>query len=92
MGGAASKRCSAGAGEAFCVVVGCGLAILTSSANAAHMTAGSRTGGSRTGSSSVRGINGECASSMSLSDLALSNASKESSVNIDDCSHDESLS
>lgn len=50
------------------------------------------TAGSSTGRSSVRGMNGEFPSSMSLSDLALSKASNDNSVNNDDCSHDESFS
>lgn len=83
--GAVSRRCSAGAGEGLCVSVGCGLAILTLSGRAPHMTAGSSTG-----SSSLIGMNGEFPSSPS--DLVLSNASKDNSVNKDDCSQEDSFS
>lgn len=61
--------------------------MLTLSGRAPHMTAGSNTG-----SSSLVGMNGEFPSSMSLSDLVLSKASKDNSVNSDDCSQDESFS
>lgn len=84
---AVSKRCSAGAGDVVCISVGCGLAMLTLSGKAPHITAGSSTG-----SSSLVGMNGEFPSSMSLSDLLLSKASSDSSVNNDDCSHDDSFS
>lgn len=83
---AVSRRWSAGAGEA-CGSGGCGLAILTLSGRAPHMTAGSSNG-----SSSVVGMNGELPSSMSLSDLLLSNASSDNSVNNEGCSQDESFS
>lgn len=86
MVGAARRRCSAGAGDADCISVGWGLAWLTLSGKAPHMTAGSNTG-----LSSFIGINGEFPSSMSLSDLALSNVSRDSSVN-NDGSHDDSVS
>lgn len=85
VGGAASKRCSAGA--AVCASEGCGRARLTLSGSAPHITAGSSTG-----SSSLVGMKGECPSSMSLSDLPLSNASNDNSVNNDDLSHEESFS
>lgn len=84
VGGAASKRCSAGAG--LWSSDGCGLACLTLSGNAPHITAGSKSG-----NSSVVGINGEFPSSMSLSDLLL-NASNDSSVKREDCSQDDSVS
>lgn len=80
-----SKRCNAGAGD-VCVSEGCGLAWLTLSGRAPHMTAGSSTG-----SSSLIGINGELLSSIS-SDLVLSKASSDSSVSNEDCSQDESFS
>lgn len=84
---AVNRRCSAGAGEVVCISVGCGLAMLTLSGKAPHITAGSKTG-----SSSLAGMKGEFPSSMSLSDLLLSNASSDSSVNNEDCSQDESFS
>lgn len=80
VGGAASRRCSAGAGDTLWLSVGCGLARLTLSGRAPHMTAGSRTG-----SSSLVGMKGACPSSISLS-------SSDSSVSNDDLSHDESFS
>lgn len=83
---AVSKRCSAGADDGVCVSVGWGLARLTLSGRAPHMT------DSKTGSSSLGGMKGEFPSSMSLSDLLLSNASSDRSVNNEDCSHDESFS
>lgn len=61
--------------------------MLTLSGSAPHMTAGSRTG-----SSSLVGMNGEFPSSMPLSDLVLSKASNDNSVNSEDCSQDESFS
>lgn len=54
VGGDASKRCKAGAGDVVCVSEGCGLARLTLSGSAPHITAGSNTG-----SSSLEGMNGE---------------------------------
>ena len=87
MGVAVNRRCSAGAGDVVCISVGCGLAMLTLSGKAPHITAGSSTG-----SSSLTGMNGELASSTSLSDRLLSKASNDSSVNKDDCSQDESFS
>lgn len=82
-----NKRCNAGTGDVVCGSDGCGLAKLTLSGRAPHITAGSKSG-----SSSLVGINGECPSSISLSDLVLSNASRDRSVNNEDCSHDESFS
>lgn len=82
-----SRCCSAGADDTVCVSEGWGRARLTLSGSAPHMTAGPNTG-----SSSLVGIKGEFPSSISLSDFVLSNASKDSSVNNDDCSHDESFS
>lgn len=84
--GAASRRCSAGAGDTDCISVGWGRAWLTLSGSAPHITAGSNTG-----RSSFIGINGEFPSSISLSDLALSNVSRDSSVSKDG-SHDDSVS
>lgn len=86
MAEAVSKRCNAGA-DVVCASVGWGLARLTLSGKAPHITAGSKTA-----SSSFVGIKGEFPTSISLSDLLLSNASRDSSVNKDDCSHDESFS
>lgn len=87
MGGPANKRCSAGAGD-VCPSDGCGLAILTLSGRAPHITAGAITG-----ISSPFGMNGDFTSSTSPSDCAaFSMASKEKSVNSDDGSHDESVS
>lgn len=87
MGAAASRRCNADALDTFCDSEGWGLARLTLSGKAPHMTADSRTG-----SSSLVGMNGEFPSSMSLSDRPLSNASSVNSVNREDCSHDDSVS
>lgn len=87
MVGAASKRCNAGACDVVCVSEGWGLAKLTLSGKAPHITADSSTG-----SSSVKGMNGEFPSSISLSDLVLSNASSDNSVNNVGCSHDDSVS
>lgn len=82
-----NRRCSAGAGEVVCISVGCGLAMLTLSGKAPHITAGSNSG-----SSSLTGIKGELSPSRPLSDLLLSKASNDSSVNNEDCSHEESFS
>lgn len=86
VGGATSRRCRAGAGDVVCASEGCGLARLTLSGSAPHITAGSSTG-----SSSLVGMNGELPSSIS-SDLPLSKVSNDKSVNNGDRSHEESFS
>lgn len=85
VGGAANKRCNAGAGDVFSDSEGCGLAILTFSGKAPHITAGSKTG-----SSSVIGMYGDFATSSSQSDRL--SKSRDISVSIEDCSHDKSVS